>query len=76
MSVRVIAYTYESDVHCPACAYKCFAPSPHQSVPLPGLTDEHGIPYRAVDLDGNPIHPVFNTDEHDFTHCGTCGEEL
>ena len=34
--------------------------------------DVHLIPENATDNEGNPIHPVFSTDEHDFTHCGDC----
>ena len=34
--------------------------------------DDHGIEYDFVDDEGNLIHPVFSTDETDFTHCGDC----
>ena len=70
--MRVIAYTYEADVHCPTCAANRFAHSSVSGLEL----DEHGIWYGHTDREGNLIHPVFDIDEHDFTHCGDCHEEL
>ncbi len=72
---RIIAYTYDADIHCPACAYRLFGPG-RESVPAPGLTDEHGIPYRTLDREGNAVHPVFSTDELYDTHCGDCRQQL
>jgi len=98
--MRIIAYTYEADVHCPDCASERFAHTgakgyavDSHSHPMsfcygrPGYftsqhsgvsteLDEHLIPMNATDCEGNPVHPVFTTDEHDFTHCGDCGAEL
>lgn len=101
--MRIIAYTFEADVHCIDCTAARFAHSPsngffwveHNNNPVnrrsygkPGIftsytgngeetaLDEHRIPELATDREGNPVHPVFSTDEHDFTHCGTCREEL
>ena len=31
---------------------------------------------KTHDLEGNPINPVFVTDEFDLTHCGTCHKAL
>jgi len=72
---RVIAYSYDADVHCPSCAYRMFGPG-RESVPAPGFTDEHGIPYGALDREGNAVHPVFSTDELHYTHCGDCRQPL
>lgn len=78
---RIVAYTYEADVHCPACARKRFAPALTGCGPA-DLTqwheDEHGLPIEATDREGNPVHPVFSTDERgdSLTHCGDCGAEL
>lgn len=72
---KVIGYTYTSACHCPACTYKLFAPSADQSVPAAGLMDEHGIPSNAKDREGNPIHPIFDTDETpQLEFCADCGE--
>lgn len=75
MSVRVIAYTYESDVHCPACAKERFKTQGLAGVANDEL-DEHWLRLDLIDRDGNPIHPVFTTDERNLTHCGNCGEEF
>lgn len=56
----VKAYTYEADVHCWNCAHARFGERLD----------------RAVDNEGNPVGVIFDIDEDDNTHCGTCGEEL
>lgn len=69
--MRIIAYTYEADMHCPACTFARFGREE------PGdECDAYGIPYEVVDREGNPVRPVFSTDENDWTHCGDCFEEL
>ncbi|MDR0779312.1 MAG: hypothetical protein LBF16_01260 [Pseudomonadales bacterium] len=76
---HVIAYTYEADVHCPDCTSDRFGPnSAYDRLHLPGDFDEHAVPYDATDREGNPIHPVFSTDEMlDGPYsCGTCRERL
>lgn len=70
---RIVAYTYEADVHCPACANNRFG----QHIRYP--RDANGIPLDSTDREGNPVHPVFSTDEvtrTHYTHCGTCGAVL
>ena len=69
--MKIIAYTYDADVHCVHCTQMQFGDTRKE-----WSTDEHNIPHEAQDSEGNSIHPVFSTDEHDFTHCGTCGDEL
>lgn len=46
--------------------------------PLRLDTDEHGLAFDLIDREGNPVHPVFSTDERgdSLTHCGDCGAEL
>ena len=76
--MRIIGYTYEADVHCPACTLKAtehpFAWLHH---PVP-LRDVHGVLQDAVDREGNPIHPLHDIDEaaSELAHCGTCHGEL
>ena len=91
--MRVIAYCFEADVHCPDCTRQRFSPKDKRHcepaaygfnqrvrgsfqkikrVPL----DENYIYVYATDREGNPVHPVFDIDEHDFTHCGDCNERL
>lgn len=68
-----IAYTYEADYHCPACAFERFG------------QDEHGfVPEDAEDSEGNPIGALAPWDEwheptadyHQALACGTCGEVI
>lgn len=75
--MKIIAYTYEADVHCPACAEHAAAVGLlRRQPPLRMDTDEHGLAYDLIDRENNPVRPVFDINEHDFTHCGDCREEL
>lgn len=71
----ILAYTYDADVHCPACTLHNFHIG-QLTMTRPSANDEHGVPLTLIDREGNPVHPVFTTDEHSFTHCGDCGEEI
>jgi glutaredoxin 2 len=81
---RVIAYTYEADVHCPACTqarhfkggFKIDLDLHCEMAKTTCTVDEHQVPYCATDREGSLIQPVFSTDENDFTHCGDCHEPL
>ena len=85
--MKIIAYTYCADVHCPHCTgqalihrqltlandHPCAIPVKHTGM------DEFGIPLNVQDREGNLIHPVFDIDEDPdgtFTHCGDCHQEL
>ena len=78
--MKIIAYTYEADVHCPACTKlsteRMQLDHSHPYAMGDAGEDDHGIEYDLVDSEGNLIHPVFNVDEHGFTHCGDCNERL
>ena len=79
--MKIIGYTYEADVHCPACTYKRFGRHilpQWQQDERPDLCDSHGIVINAYDREGNTINPVFDIDEasESLTHCGDCHEEL
>lgn len=83
--MRIIAYTYAADVHCPECAREAYRANTTLHHPIfkdlydTGPADEHGVGLKAVDCEGNPIHPVFDIDEDPdgtFTHCGDCRQEL
>lgn len=73
--MKIIAYTYDADVHCPACTRERF-----KNQELSGLSnddfDQHWLRRDLIDQEGNPVHPVFDISEHDFTHCGDCRQEL
>ena len=73
---RIIAYTYDADVHCPACADAAYAAGRLVRSGRQGEYDEHGLPMSLIDSEGNPVRPVFSTDEHEFTRCSDCGERI
>lgn len=70
--MRILAYTYEADIHCPDCALERFPGEPNDK------RDYHGVPIEAQDREGNTITPVFSTDEilKEDAHCGSCHKEL
>ena len=82
--MRVIAYAFESDVHCPGCTgdavrshrlhldnqHPCAIPVKHTGM------DEFGIPLNMADREDNLIHAVFSTDENVPVVCCDCGGEL
>ena len=81
--MKIIAYTYEADVHCPACTKKAgqrmLLDHRHPYAMGTSWIDDNGIEYDLVNSEGNLIHPVFNTDEDPdgtFTRCGDCDKEL
>jgi len=78
--MKIIAYTYAADVHCPACTRKATGNMKVDHEHLHGVgfsaLDSFGIEYDTVDSEGNLLHPVFDTDEHEFTHCGDCHSEI
>ena len=75
--LRIIAYAYESDVHCPDCAAANAAVGIlRREPPLSLDVDEHGLAYGLTDREGNQIRPVLSTDEHGFALCADCGDDL
>lgn len=73
MSVRIIGYSYEADFHCVRCAQvRIF-----DVLASPKGCDENEIPLAAQDGEGNPVTPVFSTDDAgEYACCGDCGAEL
>ena len=79
MSVRIVAYTFEADVHCPLCTVeRADVGLLTREPPLHPYTDEHGLTADLVDREGNPVRPVFSTDAFGAVvpHCGECGAPL
>ena len=80
MTAHVIAYGYEADIHCVDCALGDLSRMKvdhHHSYAMGGpCLDDNLIECDVVDGDGNLIHPVFATDEHQETHCGNCRKAL
>lgn len=62
----ITAYTYNAAIHCPRCtrsALRAYRPQITRPYPGPARLDEHGLPDDMVDREGNPVRPVFSTDE-------------
>jgi hypothetical protein len=75
--MKVIAYTYEADIHCIDCTRKRY-----ESGGFNGI-------YDSLDNEGNLIHPLFDTDEWQeldesfiaenpiqYLACGDCHEVI
>lgn len=77
--MRVIAYTYNADVHCPQCT-KFDSGMKRLTLKSPVLVsdlDEHGLSDKLNDREGNFINPVFSTDEQiNPLYCGDCGVKI
>ncbi len=82
--MKIIAYTYEAGVHCPACTLAYCGRAFLDDGPVIGFpvgysgptTDEHGVSLALHGREGNTVRPVFDIDEGTFTHCGDCHGEL
>ena len=74
--MRIIAYTYEADVHCVHCTQMRDRGNNffHRQYRDGAQQDEHGIMDDVKDREGNPIHPIFSSDEtpEGGLHCGEC----
>lgn len=71
--MRIAAYTYEADYHCPDCTRSRFPAPPHSKD-----VDENGVDTRAKDSEGNELHPVFDIDSNTpaGTICSDCKAEI
>lgn len=82
--VKVIAYTYDADVHCPACTRKALARGTITAAPIwniePPATrrkNPNGMPDMSFDREGNEVGAMFSTDEcPDAVMCADCGREV
>lgn len=63
-----IAYTYDADIHCPACAVARFGAEPGY----------RWVRESAIDSEGNPVGAIspWDDDDPDGIVCGTCGETV
>ena len=78
--MKIIAYTFEADVHCPTCTKRATRRMKldhnHPYAMGESFKDDHGIEYDLVDCEGNLVKPVYATDEYEFKVCGDCRVEL
>ena len=63
----IIAYAYEADTHCIACTVKWFSDELGSKMNFTRCVDENGVwddpQCPTLEYEGNPIHPIFSTDE-------------
>lgn len=74
---QITAYTYDADYHCVECTSEEFSPSlPEYAAMGEGSTDANHVPFNIKDYHGNPIHPIFSTDELPTRLGDTFGDEM
>lgn len=78
---RITGYTYEADLHCPACTkgatQRMKLDHHHPYAMGKSCKDQNGVEYDLIDAEGNLIRPLFVTDEHPSTPtCADCGAQL
>lgn len=55
--MKIIAYTYDADIHCPDCTeHRAAVGLLTRRPPLQLGTDENGIAFDLVDTEGNAVH--------------------
>lgn len=75
--MKLIGYTYDADYHCVACTTRQFG----------AKLDHPQLVGKALDSEGNEVHPLFDTDEwwandtfegNSFAtlNCSECGYEM
>jgi hypothetical protein len=70
----LIGYAYDAALHCVACTLDRFPETRHKEGCDCTECDENGLPYEAIDSEGNPLSPIFVSTElepHDC--CDDCG---
>jgi hypothetical protein len=75
--MRIVAYAYQADVHCPKCTRDAVAagvlkPDPSHCHASPGVTDSNGLGQDLVDREGNILHPLYSFEIEGREVCGTC----
>ena len=82
--MKVIAYTYDADVHCPACTRKALARGTITAAPIWNIEPPATRRGRAAviadmlfDSNGNEVGAMFSTDEcPEAVMCADCGREV
>lgn len=75
--MRILGYSYDASIMCPDCAGIDHNDGRLIRTGNNRKVDEHGLPVDLEDRHGNPVRPVFSTDEGatDET-CGACFNSL
>lgn len=76
--MKVIAYAYDADIHCIACAKAAWAARdlryPRRLTHISLHRDEHSLPYGVIDREGNEVDAVFSTSDDPHITCGDCAD--
>lgn len=63
-SPRIIAYAFNASLYCPCCTREALAGGNLEHTGnLECKIDEHNLPMDLVDRHGDPVSPMFSTDE-------------
>lgn len=73
--MEVVGYSYNADTFCPDCTIE-YIRIIDPSITSEGISKILQGEVEFPDNEGNPIHPIFGTQEAGDTpdHCGDCGE--
>ena len=75
--MRIIGYTCNGEAFCPHCAWLGYSAGELTRTSGIGQFDEHDMPTTSEDWAGNPVAPVFSTDEQPTPlSCEHCGDTL
>ena len=83
-SPRIIAYAFNASVCCPACTGVAFDNGelnrnqpPFGEKRSPPRHDQHNLPDDLVNVDYEPVQPIFSTDNNPDGHiCDDCGAHI
>ena len=76
--MHIIGYAFNADIHCPDCTRDAFERGQLvHGIDAKHYVDEHGLPGRLQEDNGNAVHPVFDIDENASSeYCGDCFAKL
>ncbi len=75
--MRIVGYTYATEVHCVECTRRdADCGILVRKPPLLLDTDQHGLALDLFDREGNPVRPIFSTDERFGDQCGDCRDTI
>ena len=76
--MRIIGYAFNADIHCVDCTRGAFERGQLvHGIDVKHYVDEHALPDRLQEKNGNDVHPVFDIDENASSeYCADCHVKL
>lgn len=76
--MRIIGYAFNADTHCPDCTRGAFELGQLvHGIDAKHYVDEHALPARLQEKNGDGVHPIFDIDENAGSeYCGDCLAKL